>query len=331
MTTRPPLHAPGRLSAASLPVLNPRFPRLLAPLDAGRLQLRNRSAISAHFGGWFIDGGLPTPAYADYVEHRCANGVGLFVVGGSVPEYAGGPDWLQNTSDAVVPGYRMLVDAAHRHGAKLFAQLLYIHDDFPAPAGDRVRAGMLAAAPRPPRRRAMPPERSPARLRELAASFGAAAARAAEAGVDGHELHAHEGFLHAQFLSPVWNRRSDAYGGSLANRLRFTLECLAAMRDAVGDAVPLGPPPEGRRRRARRHGRRRLRRGRRPGRAERARGLPLAHRRRRRWAPRPDGPPRRRVARRGGDGEGRDLAAGHARRPHHHAEARGGDARRWNR
>ena len=65
-------------------------------------------------------------------------------------------------------------------------------------------------------------------------------ARAMEGGVDGVELHAHEGFLQAQFLSPAWNDRDDEYGGSLENRMRLTVECLQAMREAVGRGVPLG-------------------------------------------------------------------------------------------
>jgi hypothetical protein len=77
-------------------------------------------------------------------------------------------------------------------------------------------------------------------LQDLAASFGRAAARALAGGVDGLELHAHESFMHAQFLSPRWNTRTDGYGGSLENRARLVVETLQAMRAAAGPAVPLG-------------------------------------------------------------------------------------------
>jgi thioredoxin reductase len=76
-------------------------------------------------------------------------------------------------------------------------------------------------------------------LRRLAKSFGAAAARAAKGSVDGVELHSHESFLHAQMLNPLWNTRDDEYGGSLDNRMRFLIETLTAMREAIGDK-PLG-------------------------------------------------------------------------------------------
>jgi len=99
-------------------------------------------------------------------------------------------------------------------------------------------AEMHAAAARGTR--TAPPERSPDEIAEIAASFGRAAGRARAGGVDGVELHAHETFLHAQFLSPRHNRRADRYGGSLENRMRLIVETLMAMRDAVGPDIPLG-------------------------------------------------------------------------------------------
>src|SRR5207237_139123 len=66
-----------------------------------------------------------------------------------------------------------------------------------------------------------------------------AAKRAAAGSVDGVELHSHESFLHAQMLNPIWNTRTDEYGGSLENRMRFLIETLTAMRQAIGDK-PLG-------------------------------------------------------------------------------------------
>ncbi|HLV79940.1 MAG TPA: FAD-dependent oxidoreductase, partial [Chthonomonadaceae bacterium] len=71
-------------------------------------------------------------------------------------------------------------------------------------------------------------------------AFGAAAGRAVQGGVDGLELHSHESFLHAQMLNPLWNTRTDQYGGSLENRMRFMMETLQAMRAAIGPDVPMG-------------------------------------------------------------------------------------------
>ncbi len=217
------------------------FPRLLKPLDlAGKVTLRNRVAVSAHFAGWFADNGLPTRDYAAYIEQRAAGGLGLFIVGGTTPTWHGGPDWIHNTGDAIVPKYRMLADAAHAHGCKLFAQLLHIHDPLPGDPDERIRVGMHAGLHRPRRRKPWPPDRTAAELEAIAQSTGEAAARAVAGGADGVELHAHEGFLFAQFLSNRTNRRSDRYGGSLENRMRFMVETLQRMRTTIGDQVPLG-------------------------------------------------------------------------------------------
>ncbi|MGC1259818.1 MAG: oxidoreductase [Jannaschia helgolandensis] len=73
----------------------------------------------------------------------------------------------------------------------------------------------------------------------LPATFARTACMAVEVGFDGVQVHAAHGFLLSQFLSPLFNKRTDAYGGSLSNRMRLTLEVIAAVRDAVGPSVPV--------------------------------------------------------------------------------------------
>jgi 2,4-dienoyl-CoA reductase-like NADH-dependent reductase (Old Yellow Enzyme family) len=76
-------------------------------------------------------------------------------------------------------------------------------------------------------------------IQQVVAAFGAAAKRAQKAGFDGVQIHAAHEYLYTQFLSPVFNRRNDAYGGSVENRARIVLETLDAMRAAVGDDFPI--------------------------------------------------------------------------------------------
>ncbi len=223
-----------------MPAQHPKFPRLFRPITLKGVTLRNRIAISAHFAGWWVTDGLPNEEFAAYLEERAKGGIGLFVIGATGPTYEAGPDWIQNSSEAIIPRYRMLVEAGHRHGAKVFAQLIHTGDPLPAPAAARIRLGMQADVVPRARQRPRCPDRSAADLRALAGRFGEAAGRARAGGVDGLELHAHEGNMHAQFLSPIWNRRSDEYGGPLANRMRFVVETLQAMRSAVGANMPLG-------------------------------------------------------------------------------------------
>ena len=223
-----------------MPTQHQEFPRLFRPFTLKKVTLRNRIAVSAHFAGWWVTDGLPNEEFAAYIEERAKGGIGLFVIGATGPTYDAGPDWIQNTSEAIIPRYRMLVEAGRRHGAKVFAQLIHTGDPLPSPATDRIRLGMQAQLLPRARRRPRCPDRSAAELRALAGKFGEAAARAREGGIDGLELHAHEGNMHAQFLSPIWNRRTDEYGGPLDNRMRFIVETLQAMRDAIGDDMPLG-------------------------------------------------------------------------------------------
>src|SRR6478609_1384604 len=97
---------------------HPHYPHIFRELDIRGVRLRNRIAISAHFAGWWVDRGLPSDAFVSYVEERAKGGVGLFVIGATSPEPGSG--WLENTSDAIIPRYRALVEAGHRHGTAVF-------------------------------------------------------------------------------------------------------------------------------------------------------------------------------------------------------------------
>lgn len=200
---------------------------LFSPITIHGVTLRNRIGISGHFAGWWADADrLPTADFAAYIEERAKGGVGLFVIGSTVP--VDEPDTascsMLNTDDRIVPRYRMLAEAGHRHGTRVFAQLIrFGFGSFPVPS--RGEPGVLETTDQ---------------VRELVRAFGPAAARARAGGVDGLELHAHEGFYFARMLSPRYNTRTDSYGGPLVNRMRAMVEALTAMREAIGDEVPLG-------------------------------------------------------------------------------------------
>src|SRR4051812_41226418 len=208
---------------------HPKFPHLFTPLKLRNVTLKNRIAVSAHFAGWWVDGGLPSDAFVAYVEERAKGGIGLFVIGATSPQHGSG--WLENVSDDIVPRYRALVDAGHRHGTAVFAQLC--HPGFKPLPGTPIIEPPISAPPAPPPTAtttepaqapappAYPPPRTIEELHQLVQAFGRAARRAARGGVDGVELHSHESFLHAQMLNPLWNTRRDEYSGSLDNRMRF--------------------------------------------------------------------------------------------------------------
>jgi 2,4-dienoyl-CoA reductase-like NADH-dependent reductase (Old Yellow Enzyme family) len=273
--------------------MHAQFPHLFQPLQLRNITLRNRIAISGHHAGWWVDGGRPSDEFAAYIEERARGGVGLFVIGCTSPKSGSG--WLENVDDRVIPRYRMMVEAGHRHGVPVFAQLA--HPGFePLPGVPLVQGRPTAPSTQPVYRG--PERHSPsiAELHDLVASFGAAAARAAAGGADGLELHSHEWFLHSQMLNPMWNTREDEYGGPLENRMRFMIETLQQMRAAIGPDLVLGCAPQGRRHRAARHGQRRLHRVHPPSGSAQTGRLRHAYGRRRTPAPRPIGAARRRVA-----------------------------------
>lgn len=217
---------------------HPQYPHLFRPFTLKGLELRNRVVISGHFAGWWVDKGLPSEEFASYLEERANKGVGLFVIGATSPEPGSG--WMENISDAIIPRYRMMVEAGHKHNTKVFAQLCHPgfrplpgHPISDAPRGAR---GVDQPSYRSPER----PTPSKERLQELIEAFARASLRAVEGGVDGLEIHSHESFLHAQMLNPLWNTRDDEYGGSLENRLRFLTETLQAMRQKVGKERIIG-------------------------------------------------------------------------------------------
>jgi 2,4-dienoyl-CoA reductase-like NADH-dependent reductase (Old Yellow Enzyme family)/thioredoxin reductase len=214
---------------------HPRFPHLFKPYTLNGLELRNRIAISGHFAGWWVGpGGLPSDAFAAYIEERAKGGVGLFTIGATSPEPGSG--WMQNLDDSIIPRYKLLADAAHRHGTKLFAQLC--HPGFkPLPGIPIIERPPSIDPPYNPQPHAPV---SVERLHQLVRAFASAAGRAAAGSVDGVEVHSHESFLHAEMLNPYWNQRTDEYGGSLENRMRFLVETLQAMRAAIGPKLSLG-------------------------------------------------------------------------------------------
>lgn len=212
------------------------FPLLFSPWSVRGVTMKNRVVISGHFAGWWVEGGLPSAAFESYIEERAKGGVGLFVIGATSPMPGSG--WMQNISDEIIPRYAALTAAGHRHGMKVFAQLC--HPGFGPLPGVSI-FGPIPSTPATGPRGNSAPRKVPtlAELQELIAAHSAAARRAAEGGVDGLELHAHESFLHSQMLNPMWNTRADEYGG-FAGGERFLRETLIAMRQSIGESLPLG-------------------------------------------------------------------------------------------
>ncbi|MGB6837802.1 MAG: NADH:flavin oxidoreductase [Dehalococcoidia bacterium] len=209
-----------------------------APITIEGINIRNRFMRSATWDSTATDDGEVTDASVKIIEDLARGGVGLIVTGFAyVSEH--GKAVLRQLGifhDRHIEGMRRLVNAAHDHDAKIAAQIAH--------AGINLlrvdHAGRTALAPSKTEafhapHRAM----TSVEVEGIVRDFGAAAARAREAGFDVVQLHGAHGYLMSQFLSPLTNRRTDEWGGSPERRRRFHVEVMRSVRQAVGDDYPV--------------------------------------------------------------------------------------------
>jgi 2,4-dienoyl-CoA reductase (NADPH2) len=235
------------------------FPHLLSPIRIGRLELRNRIAM-APMGVEICeaDGQVREPVLRYYAE-RARGGAGLIITENASAAYPYGANSdreLGVSDDAFLPGLRALADAVHEHGSKLAIQLAHhgkvarldviqgrplLMPSLPSfhGAGDMQRdltAEELGIMAHSMRHMGQPEVREATEedLEWLIDAFAGAAERARRAGIDAVELHAAHGYIFSEFLSPVWNRRDDAWGGSAEKRARLLCEVIRAIKRRTG-------------------------------------------------------------------------------------------------
>ena len=214
---------------------------LLTPFALKHLLLRNRVVSTSHEPAYAEDG-LPKLRYQLYHEEKAKGGIGLTMIGGSANVAIDSPSafgQLYVGDDTIVPYFRQLADRVHSHGAAVMTQLTHM--------GRRTGwdydhwLPLVSASPlREPAHRAFPKEIQDADIRRIVRAFGAAARRCQDGNLDGIEISAYAGHLIDQFLSPRMNQRSDRYGGSFDNRVRFAMEVFEEVRGAVGADYVVG-------------------------------------------------------------------------------------------
>lgn len=210
------------------------YSHVLSPIRIKNVDVPNRIVRSAH-GTGLAAGGIG-PDLIAYHEARARGGVGLTIleIASVHPTAAGG---IAAWNDSVLAGYAELTKVLRRYPMKIFQQLFHGGRQFVPPDG----GPPWSAFPMPsPVTGAMPIQMTKAHIDEMVAGFAGAAARVLKAGLDGVEIHGGHGYLVAQFLSPYTNHRTDEYGGSFENRLRFLREILEAVRREVKGAIPVG-------------------------------------------------------------------------------------------
>ncbi|MCA0180802.1 MAG: NADPH-dependent 2,4-dienoyl-CoA reductase [Actinobacteria bacterium] len=205
------------------------YPHLLEPLDLGFVTLPNRVIMgSMHLGLEETPGGFER--MAQFYGDRARGGVGLIVTGGISPNEAGrpGPGGAMLTNDDEVAQHRIVTEAVHEAGGRIAMQILHFgryayHPDAVAPSP--IQAPI---APFPPK------ELTAEQVEQTIADYVRCATLAKEAGYDGVEIMASEGYLINEFIARHTNKRTDEWGGSYENRMRFPVEIVRRVREAVG-------------------------------------------------------------------------------------------------
>lgn len=219
------------------------FESLFRPLAINKLTIRNRIVSTAHAEVYATDGGMTTDRYVRYYEEKAKGGCGLCICGGSSVVSIDSPQsWWKSVNlatDKIIPHFQNLADAVHRHGGKIMIQITHM--------GRRSRWDgenwpnlMSPSGIREPVHRATCKTIEEEEIWRIIGDFARAAKRAQDGGLDGVELSAVHQHMIDQFWSPRVNKRTDQWGGTFENRMRFGMEVLKAVREAVGPDFAVG-------------------------------------------------------------------------------------------
>jgi 2,4-dienoyl-CoA reductase-like NADH-dependent reductase (Old Yellow Enzyme family) len=208
---------------------------LFTPGTIGPLKIRNRTIRSAGFEG-MCPGGVPSPSLIDYHRSVAAGGIGMTTMA-YVSVVNGGRTFSHQAwmNPGIVGDLKKFTGAVHREGAAASVQLGHAGN-----MGDRKVSGQRAVSPSGRFNLfglTLPLKMSESDIEEMARAHGRAVALAREAGFDAVEIHAGHGYLISQFLSPYTNRRTDRFGGSLNNRVRFLRMVMAQVMKAAGGKI----------------------------------------------------------------------------------------------
>lgn len=212
-----------------------RYPHLFSPIQIGNTTVKNRIFMPP-LSTNLADKGYVTDALVEHYSNRAKGGVGLIITEVTTvePVYTYLPGDMSIYDDSYIPGWKKLVDAVHQYDTKILSQLFHpAYMAFPMPgtpqliAPSNVGPYYAKSAPRPV---------TVEELHTIVRQFGEAANRFQRAGGDGVEIQAaHAHGLLGGFLTPLYNKRTDEYGGDINGRLRLTLEVIAEVRRQCGE------------------------------------------------------------------------------------------------
>lgn len=207
------------------------FKLLFSPIKVGKLTLRNRIVFLPHGINFPVEG-LPGDREMYYFEERAKGGVGLIIHGVQVVHSSGGAPFVNAGDPRVVEQYKRITDAVHQNGSYIFAQLLHWgtqHDMNEIGLGWRMPYGSSAR----PYERTITRQMTHDDIKRAIEAYVVAARHARQGGYDGIEVRMNNALV-LEFVSALFNKRTDEYGGPLENRLRFAKEVINAVHSEVG-------------------------------------------------------------------------------------------------
>ncbi|MDP2659720.1 MAG: FAD-dependent oxidoreductase [Dehalococcoidia bacterium] len=215
------------------------FPKLFEPIQIGSMSLKNRIILSGINVNYAAEDGTVTKRLKDFYVERARGGAGMVQTGIAYVDPLGRffTNMMGIHDDSVIPGLKDLADGVHAYGAAFVVQLCHV--------GRYASSQIIGQQPVAPSAVAsrvsheMPRELTNDEIKAIVGSFAQGARRAKAAGADAVDLAGAVGYMIAQFFSPYSNRRTDEYGGSLDNRLRFVREIIQAIRGTAGKDYPI--------------------------------------------------------------------------------------------
>lgn len=211
------------------------FPHLFEPIQIGKTTVKNRIFMPP-LSTNLADKGYVTDALIEHYSNRAKGGVGLIVTEVTTvePVYTYLPGDMSIYDDSYIPGWKKLVDAVHQYDTKILSQLFHpAYMAFPLPGTPQLIAPSNVG---PYYAKASPRAVTVEELQVIIRQFGEAAYRFKQAGGDGVEIQAaHAHGLLGGFLTPLYNKRTDQYGGDINGRLRLTLEVIGEVRKKCGE------------------------------------------------------------------------------------------------
>jgi len=214
---------------------------LFEPIKIGNIEMRNRFMRSATYYALAEENGFVGEASTALMKNLADNEVGLIITGYAYVQKNGQCFDDQNgiQDDDHIPGYREMTRAVHDAGGKIVMQIA--HGGIGSRWVEQIGGDLVAVSipddesEKGPKPREMTNED----IEEIIHAFGQAAHRVQEAGFDGIQIHGAHGYLVTQFLSPIYNRRQDKWGGSLENRMRFVIETTREIKKQVDENFPV--------------------------------------------------------------------------------------------